>query len=560
MFSRRQLLKYLGAGTIAVTCEPFERMNTHFSTMNQDQALRSINIVNFLRAVEPRGPMDLFLPLQKQMEVIKENNLPATWLLQFDALVSGPFVKYLKENMPKNHEVGIWFEMNEMHCNAAQVKWRGRPGYEWDHYPSVAFTIGYTPEERIKLADAFMLEFKKVWGYFPKSVASWNLDSITMQHLSDEYSVDAFAVCRDQIATDGFTIWGAPIAGYYPSKSNCWSPAVNKNEQISTPVLRMLGQDPVYYYFRNGFPMPNGQRGSGPDTMEPVWPSGRSNTFINNFLDMIAINPTLNFAYAQLGQENSFGWPEMEAAYPVQMKALANLQNNLDVHIETMGDTGRRFKKAFKETPAQAQIMLKDSFGNDDPKERSVWYQSRFYRANLHFHGDLPFLRDITVYNDKNAQPFLTIPTQSHDVEQRMPSIIDGYHWSTTPGSAEPGAGGFFLVNQERLRLTGDPQIEEKGSTLTVKLPVTGARILTIKFEQESFSIWLSEKGSQLVLSFEWDSKHETLVRLEPHQAHYRWQGFEYYAKIQGNASKIENGWKIQPSRGPIALKLNQHN
>src|SRR6185312_29874 len=188
------------------------------------------------------------------------HDVPTTWLLQFDALVSGPFVEFLKTHMPTSHEVGIWFEMNEMHCKAAQVEWRGRPGYEWDHYPAVAFTIGYTPEERIRLADAFMAEFHRVWNRFPRSVASWNLDAITMAHLCDRYGVDAFAVCRDQIATDGFTIWGAPIAGYYPSKTNCWSPALVHSNQIPAPVFRMLGQDPVYYY-QNGFPMPGGRRG-----------------------------------------------------------------------------------------------------------------------------------------------------------------------------------------------------------------------------------------------------------------------------------------------------------
>ena len=131
--------------------------------------------------------MDLFLPLQKQMELVLQHRLPTTWLLQFDAMVSGPFVEFLKANMAKDHEVGIWFEMNEMHCKAAGVDWRGRPGYEWDHYPSVAFTIGYTAEERIKLADTFMREFMKIWGYYPKSVASWNLDSITIAHLSEHY-------------------------------------------------------------------------------------------------------------------------------------------------------------------------------------------------------------------------------------------------------------------------------------------------------------------------------------------------------------------------------------
>jgi hypothetical protein len=110
--------------------------------------MRRINIVNFIRAIEPRFTTDLLLPAQRQMEIIVAHGPPATWLLQFDALVSGPFVPFLKQHMPANHEVGLWFEMNEMHCKAAGVTWRGRAGYEWDHIPHVAFTIGYTEDER----------------------------------------------------------------------------------------------------------------------------------------------------------------------------------------------------------------------------------------------------------------------------------------------------------------------------------------------------------------------------------------------------------------------------
>ncbi len=536
-------------------------MLSSFITMESQghpSSVRSINVVNFLRGVEPRGPMDLFLPLKKQMEIILELGLPSTWLLQFDALVSGPFVAYLKANMAKNHEIGVWFEMNQMHCKAAGVEWRGRPGYEWDHYPSVAFTIGYSPAERILLANTFMEEFKKVWGYTPKSVASWNLDSITMAHLASRYGVDAFAVCRDQIATDGFTIWGAPIAGYYPSLTNCWSPALERKNQISTPVFRMLGQDPVYYY-QNGFPMPGGKRGGGPDTMEPVWSAGRSPEFIKNFLEMISETPTLKYAYAQLGQENNFGWPEMEKAYPLQMRALAELQKLGSVHVETMGESGRRFKAAFKETPAQAQIMLKDSFGNTDHTQRSIWYQSRFYRANLHFVDDLPFLRDITIYSDRNPQPFLHEATRSHDVEQRMPPIIDGYHWSRSPGSSTPGAGGFFTVAGQRLKLTGEPVVREMGSTLRVELPVDMNGHLILVFDELKLTIELKGgTGRHLSLAFEWDASKSAFVTLEPPRVQYRWQEFDYAIGYSGNAFATEGGIVFTHGSKPISLILSQ--
>jgi len=555
MPSRRDLIKIAGQTCLVAGIAPIDRA---LSTLARPIGVRSINVVNFLRGVEPRGPVDLFLPLQKQMEIILQNRLPATWLLQFDALVSGPFVEFLKAHMAKNHEVGIWFEMNEMHCKAAGVDWRGRPGYEWDHFPSVAFTIGYTPEERIKLADTFMREFKKVWGFHPKSVASWNLDAITMAHLTETHRIDAYAVCRDQIATDGFTIWGAPIAGYYPSTTNCWSPALSRDKQISTPVFRMLGQDPVYYY-QHDHPTPDGRRGGGPDTMEPVWSSGRSPIFIKNFLRMIAESPALRFAYAQLGQENNFGWPDMAGAYPIQMKALAEMREHNMVHVETMGESGRRFKQAFTETPAQAQVMLEDPFGNPEPGERSVWYQSRFYRANLHFRGDLPYLRDLTVYSDQNPQPFLNQATRSHDVEQRMPAVLDGYHWSRTPGSPEPGAGGFFIMDGQRLRVTGKPFVREDGNSLAVELLVTDGRTLHVKFEEKEFSVWISPAAkTPLTLSFEWDSSRAAFVEIRPLRIAYRWQHFDYSVGLRGTARTTAEGWSATEDRGPIMLEMAQ--
>ena len=446
-------------------------------------------------------------------------------------------------------------------CRAADVAWRGRPGLEWDSQPPVAFTIGYTEAERIKLADTAMQTFKEIWGKYPKSVASWNLDAITMAHLTAKYGIDAYAVCRDQIATDGFTIWGSPIAGYYPSKTNCWSPAISRKNQIDTPVFRMLGQDPVYYY-DNGFKLPNGSIVRQPDTMEPVWTAGRSPVFIKEFLNMISDAPTLQFAYAQLGQENNFGWPEMAEAYPVQIKALAALRDTGSVHVETMGDSGRRFKKDFTATPAQAQVMLRDPFANTDPAEGTVWYQSRFYRANLHRKGETIYLRDLTVYSDRNPQPFLNIATRIHDVEQRMPVVLDGYHWSKNPGNLkEIGAGAFFQVDGQRLRLTGEPVVHEDGKTMTVTLPVGGGKTLTVRFEERKFTVRLTpDAKTPFVLSFEWDPAKTALTDVQPQRAAYRWQGFDYAVTIRGGQAKATaRGWSVTATnKGQIEIEMAQ--
>ena len=555
--SRRDVLKAAGAGCLIAGGAPLSKAIGGFELPTPSGSMRCINIINFIRGVEPRFEVDLLWPVREQMKLILDRKLPATWLLQFDALAADKFVPFLKENMAETHEVGFWFEMNEKLCDAADVAWRGRPGFEWDSHPPVAFTIGYSPEERVKLADAAMKTFKSIWGRFPKSIASWNLDSITMLHLTEHYEIDAFAVCRDQIATDGFTIWGAPIAGYYPSKSNCWSPALAKSEQIQAPVFRMLGQDPVYYYYRN-FRLPDGKVVSQPDTMEPVWVSGRSHRFVKDFLAMIAESPTLRFGYAQIGQENSFGWPDMAEAYPFQLDSLNELRNGGSVHVETMGETGRRFKAAFSSTPVQAQIQMNDPFGNTDPAERTIWYQSRFYRANLHLQGDLPFIRDITIYSDSNPQPFLTHATLEDNVEQRMPPVLDGYHWSTKPGSPkEIGAGGFFESDGRRLHLSGEPKIREEGSSLVTLLPLVGGGVLNVRFNEREIKFRLTPPKA-LALSFEWDPARAAFLGVNAGRASYRWQGFDYSIRILGTAEANTTGWSATGSDGEVGLQFAQ--
>ena len=512
---------------------------------------RAINIMNFIRAEEPREKMDLFEPVREQMESIKAHKLPASWLLQYDALVEGPFVDFLKAEMPPDHETGIWFEMNRKICDDAGIAWRGNPEWEWDYHVPIAYAIGYTPDERRKLADTAMATFKRIFDRDAKSVASWNLDAITVAHFSDHYDIDAFGNCRDQLATDGFTIWGAPIAGYYPNRENAWSPAVEAKNQISTPMFRLLGQDPVYYYDKVF---------SYPDTMEPVWPSGQSETFVERFLDMIALAPTQSFAYAQLGQENSFGWPMMRKAYPMQMDQLALAHRDGHIIVETMGETGLRFKRSFKSTPTQAQVMLTDPFGNEHVPQRTVWYQSKYLRANLHFRGNEFYLRDLHVYNDQFPQPYLTEPVRQHGIEQRMLAVLDGYHWSDDEVRAgRPGKramGRFVLIGEDGretpLTMDGLPAVSETGSSLRTRVPLSGGGEVALAFHEREIEFSLSSvpSHSRLGLIFQWVVDRSALQGVSADRLNYRFRDFDYAVRVEnGVVSKTADGISVIASR-----------
>jgi hypothetical protein len=521
-------------------------------------SLRVINIMNFIRAEEPRESTDLILPVREQMALIKAHKFPATWLLQYDALVEGPFVEFLKAEMPPDHETGIWFEMNRKICDDAGIAWRGNPEWEWDYHVPIAYAIGYTPDERRKLADTAMATFNRVFGHDATTAASWNLDAVSIAHLSDHYGIDAFGNCRDQLATDGFTIWGAPIAAYYPNRKNAWSPALEAKNQISTPMFRLLGQDPVYYY-DNQLPYP--------DTMEPVWASGQSPTFVDSFFDMIAHAPAQSLAYAQLGQENSFGWPMMSKAYSMQMDKLTQVHSGGGVIIETMGETGRRFKRSFKSTPTQAQVMLKDPFGKDQTPQRTVWYQSKYFRANLHFRDDHFYLRDLHVYDDRFPQPYLTEPVRQHGIEQRMLAVLDGYHWSddeVRSGRAGKRAVGRFVVlgvsGEESFPVMGGlPRVAQSSTTLDADVPLLGGGSLKVSFREREIVFTLSERSSRsrLALVFEWVPDRAALRSVTPNRLNYLFREFDYAVQVvNGSAAKLVDGVRIT-SDGHGVLQLN---
>ena len=312
-----------------------------------------VNIVNFIRAIEPRvgrGELDLFEPVREQMAMAKRLKLPTTWLLQYDALIQGPFVEFLKREMPENHEVGIWFETVQPNVEAAGIKWRGR--WAWDWHTDVGFSVGYTPQERERIADVFVAKFAEIFGRKPAVMGSWLFDAHLLEYLWREHGLRTACNCKDQYGTDGYTLWGGYWANaYYPSRKNSYLPAQHESGQIPVPVFRMLGSDPLYQYTAGV-----GGNGQSVITLEPVYEGigGGSKPWIDWFLRENFREPHFAMAYAQAGQENSFGWPKMRPGLPYQYERLARLRDEGAIRVETLGESGEWFRQNFRVTPVSA--------------------------------------------------------------------------------------------------------------------------------------------------------------------------------------------------------------
>ena len=382
-----------------------------------------INIINFIRGCEPRSDVDLAEPVRNQILLHKKHNLPGTFLFQYDALT--PEFTGLFRDAPDGLEYGLWLEIVQPLAEACGIKWRGR--FPWDWHSDVGFTVGYSAGERRTLADEAMRKFREVFGCYPKSVGSWTIDAVTLAYISDKYGADAFCDCKEQWGTDGYTLWGGyPGGGYYPSRRNMLSPERDESDRINTPMFRMLGADPIYQY-DFGMDVDSGlTECQGVVTLEPVY-TGRSGgggvpAWVDWYLSETFAGRGLSVAYTQIGQENSFGWEKMKNGLIYQYAEAEKLRAAGKAEVLTLGETGRRFKSAYGSTPPVTITALSDWAGNG---HKSVWYASKYYRANLLTAGNRLRFRDVYLFGRNDEIYLADICRSELQVFETVP-VMDG--------------------------------------------------------------------------------------------------------------------------------------
>ena len=426
-----------------------------------DNQPRIINIVNFIRQTDYRvedSDRKLYETVCRQVELVNRYNLPATFLLEYDALINPLYQELLKTKLRNGAEIGAWWELTQPHIEAAGLKWRGE--HPWVSHANIAFSTGYTKEERERLVDVYMRKFKDVFGTYPKSVGSWYIDAHTLAYMHDRYGIEASCNCKDQIGTDGYTLWGGYWnQAYYPSRLNAYMPAQTGAGQIPVPVFRMLGSDPIYQY-DDGL----GNERQGVISLEPVYKhAGMNRKWVDYFFDALTDGPCLAFGYAQAGQENSFTWDNMREGLEMQMPLIDSLRRAGKVRVETLGESGRWFRKRFPLTPATAVTTVSDVRGEGN---KTVWYDSRYYRANLPWEKGRFRFRDIHLFDERFKSEYLDTPgTGDRFLFYTMP-FVDGFMWSKGGDRA-----GLSLVrtgsdgHAEELRLDS-PEVKERGRSV----------------------------------------------------------------------------------------------
>ena len=516
---------------------------------------RIVNIINFIRQCEPRIDRItedvLYETVVEQIKIMKRHQLKGTFLLQYDALMDVRYQKLLKGLPAEMFEIGAWWEIPQPLVERSGYQWRGR--FPWDWHADVGFATGYAPKEREKLTDTYMADFKKIFGYYPRSVGSWFIDAHTLQYMYDRYGIVASCNCKDQIGTDGYTLWGGYWnQGYYPSKKNAYMPAQHAENQIPVPIFRMLGSDPIHQY-------DSGLGGNVQKvvSLEPVYKGGGGDAvWCQWYFDAFVDGAAMGYAYTQTGQENSFTWKRMSRGFNIQMPMIARLQKEGKVAVKTLGETGKWFKDTYTVTPPTSVTVLND---HSKKNQKTVWFNSRFYRANLLWDEGTMRFRDIHLFDETIASDYLTKRGTSTQCHYYTLPFVDGFRWSslqTVAGLRLKSAGGLEING-------GDPTVDDRtDGELVVRWPVYSPEgEIVITFNETSVTISAKgEMNDNWFLELSSDKKANLPFRkIESKKLSCTYKNAPYaISAIQGVfTNEPDSGLRIIPEENRIVLDFS---
>lgn len=494
-----------------------------------------VHIYNFIRMshTEPsRFLMDDFDTLRRILILVKQYGFPGTYALKYDALMEPRYQQLLKEYLDENDELGVWWEITEPLCSRAGVGFRDtRQELEYDDRVDSAYCLGYSPEERKLLVDAYMADFYAIYGYYPANIGAWVMDSVTIGYAREKYGVKAACICRDQVATDGFTLWGGwPNGVYFPSRDNAFIPASTEEMQLDIPVFRLLGPDPIYN-FEDHVRRENMQ---GVVTMEPSWLPGRDPRFVGSYFGGMTEEDALGIQYCQVGQENNFLWENIQPGLEAQLQRLVELVREGKIRVETMGATGEWFAKQYRLTPPATFQRGYDWSGNGLSAQ---WYASVNYRLGLLGEEGHLRIRDLFVYRQDYASRYL------HERIQTRQSLFDALPvmWPQFWGGPD---------DRPYIRLVDDRGCEPTGEILydTIDAVTARARLVgcaELCMDQQGLTV----KGPY-ALRFD---RLPVLKEIRGREFVLEYEGFRYGFTVERGAV---DGLTIRPEDGAIRLNF----
>lgn len=490
--------------------------------------------MNFVRQCDPRSEVidkALFPTTKAQMELVKEMDVEHTFLLQYDTLCDQKYVDLFKAESTEKTELGLWFEIVQELTDAVGIPYRSEKGWKWDWHIIPGFSMGYSVAQRELLVDEAMRKFKEVYGFYPKTVASWMMDTHTINYLTDNYEISTLCTCRDQVSTDAYTMIGGYYnQAYYPSRKNMFTPAQSDEMRVNVPMFRLLGSDPIHSYDDKKYISEDCEHRMNCYTMEAVW-IGPHSSVMDWFLKTYFVNEDMGFSYAQIGQENSFGAQDIVGALRMQLEKVKEMP---DIKVMKMCDTGEWFKEQYREgTPVTAVTAL-DNWDKEDIQ--SVYYDSQYYIANLFRHNKDIFIRALYAFDENAEDTYLRDVCTAFDAVYENQPIVDTVIWDKD----EEKCGMYFDTEAEPFDVK---RISHK------KLEVSWGNKAVVFDEQRI--------ATQNICIRFYPGKAKAQISVKEDAIEYLYRGREYAVQILGGTVREQGGCiTVEPSCDTLELEI----
>ena len=287
--------------------------------------------------------------------------------------------------------------------------------------------------------------------------------------MAEHYGIVASCNCKDQVGTDGYTLWGGYWnQAYYPSRLNAYMPAQTRAAQIDVPIFRMLGSDPIY------------QHGTTPGmfTLEPVYPkAGGSADWVAWFMNNLIHQPSLAFAYAQAGQENSFGWEAMKTGLTLQVALLAQQAKAGEIQVRRWRKAGQWFRQQLFPHAAHRGgcTWMIGSIRTGRPSGTTAAFIASIFSGRT----AASFIRDLHRFDENLVSPTHDTALTNTSLAYGTLPVMDAARWS---GTEKAGIWPVLLSTDGEtspMASDGPPVVNELNPTdLSIRQPLRRRRNL----------------------------------------------------------------------------------
>ena len=491
--------------------------------------------MNFARQFDKRFDDSEKLLLEatkRELDIVNEYGIDNTFLLQYDALIHPSYIELFKTCDSDHTEIGLWYEIVQPLCENAGIEWRGEAAWDWHVVPG--FSMAYSIADREKLADVAMNDFKDIYGFYPKTVASWLIDTHSLSYMSEKYGVEAFAICRDQVNTDAYTLVGGYFnQGYFPSKYNCFTPAQTNENTIKTPVFRLLGPDPIHNYDNDKYLKNNKDKFGNVFTLEAAHPLANNREYMDWFFTTYFKNEDLGFSYAQIGQENGFSDEFVAENLKNQIDIL--LKHYPDVQFKKMSDTGKLFKEKY-DCVTPATCVWANTDWNTGEDIQSLYYDCKNYSVNLFRCENRVFIRSLYLFDDKIKEYYYDTPCTTWDALYENLPVADTLLWQNNTGLG--------------LSENGKKVTVEKVSDSSIKA-TWGENDKKVIFDEDKITIKTTDE-----ITFD-ISNASADINVLNNRIEYNYKGNIYGIVVNGAKISVKNDFVcFQPISGEIILSF----